>query len=232
MIINKLIVFALVAATSGCSISSSKSLPPVSQPISQPKYEAWNQTNWLMSEKEVINTFPGKVVTMEQAKTWSDYAYQGTNDEIDMSCLSMRSAQPEDKCNALAMKGFEIGNKNYNVFFYFTNDQLSRVKLVCDGPQDIDFWKASGCFGDINQLLTQKYGEPIENEEKKTPIGYSSYNYDMNKWKTDHTNIVTQYSSCVGCENNKGAVMELSYWPDPQKVPIKSNLYEKDKDNI
>ena len=139
-----------------------------------------------MSESELMNTFPGKVVRIDRAKSWSEYAYEGTNDAIRLACIFSR---PEEKCTTLAMKDFEIGGKNYNVFFQFTNNQLSRVKLVCDGPEG-DFWKAINCFGDVNELLTKKYGEPIENEEKKTPIGYRRYNSKMKKWEKEHNNIM------------------------------------------
>ena len=105
------------------------------------------------------------------------------------------------------------------------------MKLICDSPEG-DFGKAIQCFEDINQLLTRKYGEPIESKEKKTPIGYSNSNSKMKKWKTDYNNIITTYYDCIGCKNNKGAAMRIFYSPDLQQVPIKSNFYENDKDNI
>jgi hypothetical protein len=210
MMIKKIILLALVAFISSCSTPSSSESPALD---SQPKYEAWNKTNWLMSEQEVKESFPGRIVSPEQ------------------TCPYGRS---EDKCTSLTMNNFEISDKNYNVFFYFTNNQLSRVELVCDASGNIDFWNKRGCYNDISHLLTQKHGEPIESEKEEIPINkYLKLETETKKWEIGHNNIFIYFSNCTACKLKKGdSEMNVSYFPDKQKVPIKSNFYEKDKDNI
>ena len=130
------------------------------------------------------------------------------------------------------MKDFKIFGKDFNVFFYFTDNQLSNVKLICDAPPK-KFYQAEECLDDANQLLTRKYGEYTEIEAKKTPTKYK-YNDipEKKKWKAGHNNIVTAYSGCITCGDNRGAAMKIIYSPDLQQVPLKSNFYEKNKDKI
>ena len=113
---------------------------------------------------------------------------------------------------------------------------MSRIRLICDGEGDNNFMKGLNCFSDMNLLLIQKYGSPVKSEEKEIPSSENKYmkiSMDMKKWKTEYMNIVLQYSGCFGCENDyRDSVSAVSYFPDTQKVPIKSNFYEREKNKI
>ena len=83
-------------------------------------------------------------------------------------------------------------------------------------------------------MLTQKHGEPIEEKRKEISMGkYATLNTSIKKWETQHTSILMQRFSCMFClYQYKDPFTTIIYKPNPRKVSIKSNTYEKNKDNI
>ncbi|WP_036489689.1 hypothetical protein [Myxosarcina sp. GI1] len=129
------------------------------------------------------------------------------------------------KCEAYYLKNYLIGNYKYMVSFFLINDRLNSVSLMFqDGEfdreimdsveldldralQEIDDKKELGrvVTSEIEGLLTDKYGEPLESELTEESQEY--------KWEKNRTKVTL---------NSSGSLVRVLYEPDETVLKVTS----------
>ncbi len=130
--------------------------------------KGWNTTSWGMTEDDIINMFPEKIVKIDQGKK------QHSNSET---------------FTPLKIQKYTVGDADLEIFFEMgvKDKKLQQVRMICRNPLPSQ-------FTDFEKLLIGKYGQPTHSAEPRSPFGYEK----TSSWMFPSTKIDLIYKFTRG----------------------------------
>jgi hypothetical protein len=143
----------------------------------------FRNTTWNMGVVEVSDSLESNGMNVEKASSPSNAENTGY-ENIPDSLKKM-----VDKAT-LKVENYQISNLNYEVEFYFSEDQITLSKVEVSKEDG-----TSASFETLSEILTKKYGKPTSTSKNSRPIGKFGISTKEKTWVYPTTTINLQYYS-------------------------------------